>query len=95
LPKTNIFNDVPIKHKHMSFVSNGGKFRLYIVPNGLFFSKPTQPKFSLEHDTILYSLNSLSGGGSRDVPPFLTLFRGGGPQSIPPFYVIPASVFAV
>jgi hypothetical protein len=39
--------------------------------------------------------NSLSGGGSRDVPPFLTLFRGGGPQSIPPFYVIPASVFAV
>jgi hypothetical protein len=40
-------------------------------------------------------LNSLSGGGSRDVPPFLTLFRGGGPQSIPPFYVIPASVFAV
>jgi hypothetical protein len=40
-------------------------------------------------------INSLSGGGSRDVPPFLTLFRGGGPQSIPPFYVIPASVFAV
>jgi hypothetical protein len=42
-----------------------------------------------------YTFNSLSGGGSRDVPPFLTLFRGGGPQSIPPFYVIPASVFAV
>jgi hypothetical protein len=43
----------------------------------------------------LWFFNSLSGGGSRDVPPFLTLFRGGGPQSIPPFYVIPASVFAV
>jgi hypothetical protein len=32
----------------MSFVSNGGKFKLYIVPNGLRFSRPTQPRFSFE-----------------------------------------------
>jgi hypothetical protein len=49
----------------------------------------------LKGSKSLKIFNSLSGGGSRDVPPFLTLFRGGGPQSIPPFYVIPASVFAV
>jgi hypothetical protein len=29
-----MFNYVPIKHKHMSFVSNGGKFKLYTVLNG-------------------------------------------------------------
>jgi hypothetical protein len=29
-------------------VSNGGKFKLYTVPNGLLFSTPTQPKFSFE-----------------------------------------------
>jgi hypothetical protein len=32
----------------MSFVSNGGKFKLYTVPKILFFSPPTQPKFSFE-----------------------------------------------
>jgi hypothetical protein len=30
-----MFNYVPIKHKQMSFVSNGGKFKLYTVLNGL------------------------------------------------------------
>jgi hypothetical protein len=32
----------------MSFVSNGGKFKLYTVPDGLFFSTPTQPRFPFE-----------------------------------------------
>jgi hypothetical protein len=41
-------NHVPIKHKKMSFMSNGGKFKLYTVPNGLLFSMPTQPRFSFE-----------------------------------------------
>jgi hypothetical protein len=40
---------VPIKHQQMSFVSNGGKFKLYTVPKGLHFSMPTQPRFSFEH----------------------------------------------
>jgi hypothetical protein len=46
-----MFNYVPIKHKHkqMSFVSNGGKFKLYTVLNGLIFLKPTQPRISFEH----------------------------------------------
>jgi hypothetical protein len=42
-----MFNYVPIKHKQMSFVSNGGKFKLYTVLNGLIFSTPTQPGFHL------------------------------------------------
>jgi hypothetical protein len=33
---------VPIKHKQMSFVSNGGKFKLYTVLNGLLLSTATQ-----------------------------------------------------
>jgi hypothetical protein len=37
-----MFNYVPIKRKQMSFVSNGGKFKLYPVLNGLFFSTPIQ-----------------------------------------------------
>jgi hypothetical protein len=43
-----MFNLVPSRYKEMSFVSNGGKFKLYTVPNGLLFSTPTQPKFSFE-----------------------------------------------
>jgi hypothetical protein len=43
-----MFNYVLIKHKQISFVSNGGKFNLYAVPNGLLFSTPTQPRFSFE-----------------------------------------------
>jgi hypothetical protein len=35
-----MFNYVPIKYKEMSFVSNGGKFKLYTVLTGLIF--PTQ-----------------------------------------------------
>jgi hypothetical protein len=43
-----MFNYVTIKHKHMSFVSNGGKFKLYTVLNGLLFPTPTQPRISFE-----------------------------------------------
>jgi hypothetical protein len=43
-----MFNYVPIKHKQMSFVSNGGKFKLYTVLNGLLFPIPTQPWISFE-----------------------------------------------
>jgi hypothetical protein len=43
-----MFNYVPIKHKQMSFVSNGGKFKLYTVLNGLLFPTPTQPRISFE-----------------------------------------------
>jgi hypothetical protein len=35
LLKTNVFNNVSIKRKQMSFVSNGGKFKLDNFPNGL------------------------------------------------------------
>jgi hypothetical protein len=30
----------------MSFASNGGKFKLYTVLNGLIFPTPTQPRIS-------------------------------------------------
>jgi hypothetical protein len=43
-----MFNYVTIKHKQMSFVSNGGKFKLYTVLNGLIFPTPTQPRISFE-----------------------------------------------
>jgi hypothetical protein len=43
-----MFSYVPIKHKQMSFVSNGGKFKLYTVLNGLIFPTPTQPRISFE-----------------------------------------------
>jgi hypothetical protein len=43
-----MFNYVPIKHKQMSFVSNGGKFKLYTVLNGLLFPTPIQPRISFE-----------------------------------------------
>jgi hypothetical protein len=32
----------------MSFVSNGGKFKLYTVLDGLIFPTPTQPRISFE-----------------------------------------------
>jgi hypothetical protein len=32
----------------MSFVSNGGKFKLYTVLNGLIFPTPTKPRISFE-----------------------------------------------
>jgi hypothetical protein len=43
-----MFNYVSIKHKQMSFLSNGGKFKLYTVLNGLIFPTPTQPRISFE-----------------------------------------------
>jgi hypothetical protein len=50
-----MFNYVPIKHKQMSFVSNGGKFKLYTVLNGLIFPTPTQPRISFERAIQHYS----------------------------------------
>jgi hypothetical protein len=47
LLKTNMFNHVPIKHKQMSFVSNGGKFKLYTVPKCLLFQHLLNPGFHL------------------------------------------------
>jgi hypothetical protein len=38
---------VPIKHQQMSFVSNGGKFKLYTVPKGLLFQRLLSPGFDL------------------------------------------------
>jgi hypothetical protein len=35
----------------LSFVSNGGKFKLYTVLDGLIFPTPTQPRISFEHAT--------------------------------------------
>jgi hypothetical protein len=49
---TNMFNHVPIRHKQTLLVSNGGKFKLYIVPNGLLFSTLIRLRFSFER-TIL------------------------------------------
>jgi hypothetical protein len=36
-----------IKHKQILFMSSGGKFKLYTVPNGLLFSTPTSSGFHL------------------------------------------------
>jgi hypothetical protein len=37
----------------MSFVSNGGKFKLYTVLNGLIFPTPTQPRISFERPIFI------------------------------------------
>jgi hypothetical protein len=39
----------------MSFVSNGGKFKLYTVLNGLIFPMPSQPRISFE-SAIVYNV---------------------------------------
>jgi hypothetical protein len=41
------------KPKQMSFVSNGGKFKLYTVLKGLIFPAPTQPRISFERAIVL------------------------------------------
>jgi hypothetical protein len=46
-----MFNHVPIKHKQMSFLSNGGKFKLYTVLNGL--------PFSFERILFFWTLNKM------------------------------------
>jgi hypothetical protein len=43
-----MFNYVPIKHKQMSFVSKGGKLKIYTVLNRLICPTPTQPRISFE-----------------------------------------------
>jgi hypothetical protein len=48
-----MFNYVPIKGKQMSFVSNGGKFKLYTVLNGSIFPKHTQPGILFQRTTEL------------------------------------------
>jgi hypothetical protein len=53
--KTNMFNFVPIKHKQMSFVSNGGKFKLYTV---YFFQRLLKSRFSFER-MILVQYNDI------------------------------------
>jgi hypothetical protein len=40
-----MFNYAAIKHKQMS---NGGKSKLFTVPNGLIFSTPTLPRILFE-----------------------------------------------
>jgi hypothetical protein len=55
LLKTNMFNYVAIKHKQMSFVSNGGKFKLYTVLDGLIFPTPTHPRISFEREIFIRS----------------------------------------
>jgi hypothetical protein len=55
-----MFNCVSIKRKQMSFVSNGGKFKLYTVLNGLLFSTPTQPRISFERAILLSTCTVLS-----------------------------------
>jgi hypothetical protein len=42
----------------MSFVSNGGKFKLCTVLNGLIFPTPTQPRISFERP-ILFKCNAV------------------------------------
>jgi hypothetical protein len=59
LLKINMFNYVPIKHKQMSFVSNGGKFKLYAVLNGLLFPTPTQHRISFERAIVAITLNQI------------------------------------
>jgi hypothetical protein len=54
-----MFNYVPLKDKQMSFVSNGGKFKLYTVLNGLIFPTPTQPRISFERTVVLKLNNSI------------------------------------
>jgi hypothetical protein len=44
----------------MSFVSNGGKFKLYTVLNGLVFPTPTQPRISLERGIANVTAISIS-----------------------------------
>jgi hypothetical protein len=50
-----MFNFVPIKHKQMSFVSNGGKFKLYTV---YFFQRLLMSRFSFER-MILAQYNEI------------------------------------
>jgi hypothetical protein len=51
-----MFNYVPIKHKQMSFLSNGGKFKFYTVLNGLIFPTPTQLRILFERAILLINL---------------------------------------
>jgi hypothetical protein len=39
----------------MSFVSNGGKFKLYTVLNGLLAPTPAQPRISFERGIVICS----------------------------------------
>jgi hypothetical protein len=51
-----MLNYLPIKHKQMSLVSNGGKFKLYTVINGLIFPTPIQPKYKKNMFFIVFNL---------------------------------------
>jgi hypothetical protein len=56
-----MFVYVPIKHKQMSFVTNGGKFKLYTVLNGLIFPTPTQSRISFERAIHSDQIETFSG----------------------------------
>jgi hypothetical protein len=60
-----MFSYVPIKHKQMSFVSNGGKFKLYTVLNGLILPTPTQPRISFERP--IFYLNNYRRNSVTDI----------------------------
>jgi hypothetical protein len=67
LLKTNLFNYARIKHKQMSFVSNGGKFKLYTVLNGLIFPTPTQPRILFERAILNAVEKSKNPCGANDL----------------------------
>jgi hypothetical protein len=45
----------------MSFVSHGGKFKLYTVLNGLIFPTPTQSRISFERPVVIFLMINQSG----------------------------------
>jgi hypothetical protein len=52
----------------MSFVSNGGKFKLYTVLRGLIFPTPTQLRISFQKKIFANSARRFkSGGGAGDL----------------------------
>jgi hypothetical protein len=73
-----MFNYVPIKHKQMSFVSNGGKFKVYTVllVNGLIFPTPTQSRISFEQNDALKMVEASGKTGKL----IKYLFLGGLPN---------------
>jgi hypothetical protein len=79
-----MFNYVPIKHKQMSFVVNGGKFKLYTVLNGLIFPTPTQPRISFERViVIMYTDKNCRRGRLRPCQDNFEDVNGFRDQSVP------------
>jgi hypothetical protein len=54
-----MFNYVPIEHKQMSFVSNGGKFKLYtVLINVLINDNSEKVLLKIKKDNVHYTLSS-------------------------------------